>query len=169
MDIGNITAAVNSLKVAGDIARSLFNLHTAAEVGAKASELNRQIIDAQQQVFAANAAQTALLERVRELEGQLERMKAWDAQKQRYALAAPFAGCMVYALKKERSDGEPPHYLCTACFQRGERSILQGKERLKGSFNSVYFCPRAECHAEAETKYGDVPVPQYFEDIKAKQ
>lgn len=88
MDIGSITAAVNSLRVAGDIAKGLINVHTAAEVQSKAIELNQQIIDAQHQIFAANAAQTALLEYIRELEDQVASMKEWEAQKQRYSLAA---------------------------------------------------------------------------------
>lgn len=128
MDMGSISAAVTSLRIAGDIAKGLVSLHTMAEVQSKAIELNQQIIDAQQQIFTANAAQTALVERVRDLEGQIARMEDWDAQKQRYKLAAPFAGCMVYALQKSMSDGEPPHYLCTSCFQKAQRSILQGKE-----------------------------------------
>lgn len=169
MDIGSIAAAVNSLKVAGDIAKGLLSLHTAAEVQSKAVELNQQIIEAQHQIFAANAAQTALFERIRDLEGQLARMKDWEAQKQRYVLAAPFAGCMVYALKKDMSNGEPAHYLCVACFQKGERSILQGMEQPGGGRRSAYYlCPRRECGSQAVTQWSNVSPPEYFEDIKLK-
>jgi hypothetical protein len=75
MDIASIVGAVNSLKVAGDIAKGLISLNTMAEVQSKAIELNQKIIDAQHQIFAANAAQTELVERIRELEGQVTRMK----------------------------------------------------------------------------------------------
>src|SRR5438067_8029597 len=117
--MGSIAAAVSSLKGASDIAKGLFSLHTMAEVQSKAIELNQAIIDAQHQIFAANAAQAQLVERVRELEDQIAAMKDWNAQKQRYKLAQPFSGCMVYALQKPMSEGEPPHYICAACFQKG--------------------------------------------------
>jgi hypothetical protein len=98
-------------------------------------------------------------------------MKDWDAQKQRYKLVAPFSGCMVYALQKAMSDGEPPHYLCAACFQKGQRSILQaqetGQRRKKDSIGhsySIYACP--ECKAEATTEYISAVKPEFAEDIK---
>jgi hypothetical protein len=165
MDLGSITAAVSSLKVAGDIAKGLISLKTASEVQAKAIELNGAIIDAQHQIFAANAAQSALLERVRELEGQLARMQNWDTQKKRYKLAAPFPGCMVYALQKTSSDGEPAHYLCASCYQKGQAAILQGRETNgPGRSTAVYLC--FTCKSEAKTEWGNVTPPQFFEDIK---
>ena len=170
IDMGSIAAAVSSLKGASDIAKGLLSLHTMAEVQSKAIELNQAIIDAQHQIFAANAAQSALAERVRQLEGEIARMKDWDAQKERYKLAAPYPGCMVYAPQKSMSNGEPAHYICAACYQKGQRSILQGVEgrprkeggRLMGSYN----CPNPTCKSEAFTGYMDAPAPQYFEDIK---
>jgi hypothetical protein len=163
MDMGSITAAVGSLKAAGDIAKGLISLKTTAEVQAKSIDLQEKILDAQHQIFAANAAQTSLVERIRELEAEIARMNDWATQKQRYKLATPFAGCMVYALQKSMSDGETPHYLCTACFQKGQPSILQGKEA--GAMrNSYYYCP--VCKSEASTQYRNVSPPAYFEDIK---
>ena len=169
VDLQSITTAVTSIKTAGNIAKGLLGLLTMAEVQAKAIELNSQIIDAQHQIFAAIATQTALVERVRELEGQVTRMKDWDTQKQRYKLAAPFPGCMVYALQRSMSDGEPAHYLCTACFQNGEKSILQGHEgsRLRGGSGrelANFSC--SACNAEAATQWRNITAPQYFEDIK---
>ena len=161
MDLASIGSAVSSLKVAADIARGLINLHTLTEVQSKAIELNGKILDAQHQIFQANTAQTALVERVRELESQITRMKDWDAQKQRYKLAAPFSGCMVYALQKSASEGEPPHYLCASCFQKGDRAILQGKETK--TRHSYYFCNA--CGSEAETQWNNVIAPVYFEEV----
>jgi hypothetical protein len=163
MDFGSITAAVGSLKAAGEIAKGLIGLKSDAEVQAKAIELNQKIIDAQHQIFAANAAQTSLLERIRELEAEITRMNDWATQKLRYKLATPFPGCMVYALQKSVSDGEPAHYLCTSCFQKGQPSILQGKEA--GAMrNSYYYCP--VCKSEASSQWRNVSPPEYFEKIK---
>lgn len=167
VDISSITAAVSSLKMAGDMVKGLINLRTADEVQSKARELNQQIIDAQQQVFVAHAAQVELLGRVGELEGQVQRMKDWEAQKARYDLAAPFAGCMVYALKKDLSNGQPPHYLCVTCFERGEKSILQGREEAgPGGRHAAYICSRRECGCVAVTRWSNVTPPEYLENIK---
>jgi hypothetical protein len=161
MDMGSIASAVGSLKTAGEIAKGLINLHTMAEVQAKSFELGQQIIDAQQQIFAAHAAQTTLIDKVRELEGQIARMKNWETQKQRYKLAAPFSGCMVFALQKSMSGGETAHYLCTTCFNKGQPSILQGKEYADRS--ASYYC--YICKTDAPTQSGGIPDPEYFEDI----
>lgn len=150
--------------MAGDIAKGLISLQTLAEVQSRAIDLNQKIIDAQHQIFEANATQATLIERIRELESQLARMKDWEAQKQRYELAAPSAGCMVYALKKAMSKGQPPHYLCVACFQKGETSILQGKQPQVGQ--SFYECPHRECGSRATTEWGGLPRPKYLEDIQ---
>ncbi len=167
--LGEIIAAANSLKAAGQIAIGLIDLKSEAEVHAKAIELNQKILAAQSELFAAQATQTALVDRVRDLEGQIASMKNWDAQKQRYKLAAPSPGCMVYALQKSMSGGETPHYLCAACFQKDQPSILQGKEGrpLKpgmGMVHASYCCP--VCGSEAFTRWVNVQPPQYFEDIK---
>jgi len=165
VDMGSIAAAVSSLKVAGDIAVGLVNLKTMAEVQSKAIELNQKIISAQHDIFAANAAQTALVERVRELEKQIAEMKAWEGQKQRYKLARPFAGLTVYALQKSMSNGEPPHYLCTNCFHSGKPSILQNAQPKDGW--TLFRCQ--VCKSEGPTGYrGSVPA-EYAEDIKDAQ
>ena len=93
-------------------------------------------------------------------------MKNWDAEKLRYKLAAPFAGCMVYALQKSMCEGKTAHYLCASCFQKGQPSILQSVEggRKGGAFHSSFAC--SVCKTEAFTGYANAIAPEYFEDIK---
>lgn len=165
VDMGSITAAVGSLKVAGDIAMGLINLKTMAEVQAKAIELNQKIIAAQHEIFAANAAQSTLVERVRDLEKQIARMEAWEAQKKRYQMASVLAGTTIYALKKSMSDGEPPHYICASCYQTGHRSILQNGQDMK-TMRTFLVCPNPACKAETPTGYNGFPQRRYAEDIK---
>jgi|SRR3990167_733995 len=164
IDLGQIAAAVGSLKAAGDIAQGLISLKTMADVQAVSIKLNQQLIAAQHQIFAANAAQTALVERVRELEGQIAAMKDWDAQKQRYQMVVPFSGCTVYALKQSMSEGEAAHYLCANCFQSGKRSFLQA---VKSKDHWVhYVC--AACKAEMDTGYRGVGPASYAEAVKTE-
>lgn len=161
MDMGQIAAAATNLKIAGEIVQGLISLKTMAEVQAKAIELNGKIIAAQHDLFAVNASQTVLVERVRDLEGQIADMKAWEAEKQRYKLVSPFSGAMVYAVQKHMSNGEPPHYLCTSCYKAGKPSILQIAQNKEGW--SYFGCPI--CKSEARTGYRGAARPKYAEDV----
>jgi hypothetical protein len=168
IDMQSMSIAVSSVRAAGEIAVGMMSLKTTTEVQAKAIELNQKIIEAQHQLFAANATQSALAERIRDLESQLARLQVWDTQKRRYKLATPFPGCVVYALQKAMSDGEPAHYLCASCYQRGEKSILQGRTPLQpkagqGRAYAQYFC--TVCKAEATTHWMNIEPPKYFEEI----
>ena len=170
VDMGSIAAALGGLKTAGEIAKALLQMKSDAERQAKVIELQSVILAAQSSAISAQSDQFAMLEEVRKAKEELAKVKAWETEKQRYRLAQPFSGCMVYALQKSMSDGEPPHYICAACYQQGRRSILQGVEgrprkeggRLLGSYN----CP--VCKSEAYTGYVDAPAPRYFEDIKQR-
>lgn len=104
----------------------MISLKTMAEVQAKAIELNAKILSAQHELFAANAAQSQFIERIRELEEQIANKEAWNAQKQRYRLATPYSGVTAFALQKAMSNGEPPHYVCANCFQGGKLAIPEG-------------------------------------------
>lgn len=164
MDIGSIAAAVASLKTAGDIAKSLLELRTLAEVQAKAMDLNGKIIDAQHQVFAANAAQTTLVERVRDLESQIARMKDWETEKKRYRMSAPATGAVVYALQREMSSGEPPHYLCANCFKQGKPSLLSDLPDLKAG-TSMHYWMCSACGSKSGTGFIASVSMKYAEDI----
>jgi len=166
MDLTTVTTAFSSIKAAGEIAKSLISLHTTVEVQSKVIELNHRIIEAQQLVFATQTTQSELVSEVSDLKGQIARMKNWETEKQRYKLAAPFPGCMVYALQKAMSGGETAHYLCTACYQKGQPSILQGREAKQtkeGRGNAAFICDVCGLRAEPNSPW--VPAPQYFEDI----
>jgi len=153
IDMGSIAAATSSLRVAGEIAVGLINLKTMAEVQAKAIELNQKIIAAQHDIFAANAAQSTLIQRVNELEEEIARVKAWKETKQRYVLVSPSSGFFAYALKSEGQPPEPAHWICAGCYEEGSRSILHGE---KVDIGRKYFqvCPR--CKTSIQTGHGPI-------------
>lgn len=160
-----LVAATESLKVAGQIAVGLIDLKTTTEVQSKAIELNQKILAAQHELFAANTAQAALIERVRDLESEITRMKDWETEKNRYQLATPYIGCLVYALKKAMSNGEPPHYICTRCYENGKRSILQ---TAPGAMNAYFCCPDKDCQMKAYSGWPGIGPLQYAEDVTAQ-
>lgn len=82
-------------------------------------------------------------------------MKDWSSERERYQLTAtaPSDGSMVYMLKPAMRGTEPPHWLCTRCFDDGKKAILQ-KQKSDGSF-SIYGCP--SCKATLSTHWRRVP------------
>src|SRR5262245_52272779 len=96
-----VTLFVNigtSLNLAKNIAVGLSNLKTMAEVNAKAIELQGAILSLQSDAFTAQAQQSALLQRVRDLETEVASVKAWEETKQRYELNEVHPGTFLYSL-----------------------------------------------------------------------
>ena len=162
-----LTTLVQLASSLAKLATDLVSTSDAAKRNAQLIEFQNALIGLQSLIASVQQENATLIRQKSDAEEDLKRMKNWDAQKQRYKLAAPFAGCMVYALQKSMSNGEPPHYLCAACFQKGEPSILQSREAKRtkeGRDCSLFYC--SVCRSEAVTGYMNTVSPQYFEDIK---
>lgn len=150
------------------LATDLVSASDTAKRNAQLIEFQSALIGIQSLVASVQQENATLLRQKDDAEEELKRMKNWEAQKQRYKLVAPFAGCMVYALQKTMSEGQPAHYLCAACFQKGQPSILQsteGRPRKEGGRIMASFACSA-CRSEAFTGYMNAVAPQFLEDIQ---
>jgi hypothetical protein len=138
-----ISLGIQALKSLLGIAKEAKDLTDPGAIRAKVSEMYGLILDAQVSAIDAREAHTAQVQRIRELEEEIARLKAWGHDKQRYELQkAGRGGAVVYGLKADRREGEPPHWLCANCYQRGEKSFLSvtaGRYQ-----NAVWECGR--CH-----------------------
>jgi hypothetical protein len=101
-------------------------------------ELTRRILDAQAALLATGEAQAATVHRIAELEQEVVRLKDWSAEKERYQLHSIDRRAFAYVKKPGMEGSEPPHWLCTNCFDNNSlKSILQ----FIGQMNdSVYRC-----------------------------
>lgn len=133
-------AGLGALKSAFDLARGLKDLNDAAARNAVAVELGEKLLTAQH-------AQSTLLERVSGLEKEMTRLKAWDAEKERYQLTEVSPGVFAYTVKPGMEAGEPFHMLCANCYQHNEKSLLQATQEHRKA-RRVHRCPR--CQAEFE-------------------
>jgi hypothetical protein len=143
VDIGAISGGLASLKAAKDIAESLINLRDTAKFQSAIVELQGKILSAQSDQFS-------LLERVRELEAELTQLQPWEAEKKRYKLTDYGSGTFAYELKAEAAEGEPIHRLCAACYQKGQKSILQF-QFITSNSRERYDCPNCETAFELGT------------------
>lgn len=159
MDMSLIQGTISGLKIAGDIAKGFLELKSIADVQEKVIELQSAILSAQSSALSANADQAAMADEIRKLKEEISRVKAWESKKLRYKLHSPWAGAMVYALKKSMSDGEPPHWICAQCYENGKPSILQYKA--SSSVEGVYACP---CGANVHSVPGGIFEYQYVAD-----
>lgn len=148
MDMSLIQGTISGLKAAGDIAKGLLELKSISDVQGKVIELQSAILAAQSSALSANADQAAMVDEIRQLKEEIARVKAWEAQKQRYKLTSLWEGAVVvYALKESMSESEPPHWICTKCYEDGMRMILQ--PRKNSAAMTVLSCPH--CKSEIHT------------------
>lgn len=161
MDMTLIQGAITGLKTASDIAIGLGKLNTLAQVQEKSVELGQIIVAAQSATLSAYADQAAMIEEVRALKEEIMRVKAWETQKQRYKLVSPWkAGGVAYALRESMANGEPPHLICTKCYEDGRKSILN-PVRIENGFLG-FGCPI--CKSQIPTGYRGGANPEYAQD-----
>ena len=151
MDISLIQSTISGLKLAGDIAKSFLELKSVSEVQGKVVELQSAILSAQSSALSANAAQATMIEEIRTLKEEIARIKAWESEKKRYQLISPWNGTVVYALKKSMSNAEPPHWICTNCYENGRKRILN-QHRKHNSFIE-FICPVCKAPIQPHNRY----------------
>lgn len=116
--VAEALAGLSAFKTLFDLAKGLKDVSDAATRNAVAVELYEKIM-------VAHAAQSALLERVRDLEAQVASFKDWEAQEQRYELKQLRDGVFAYTLKEGVEPPEEPHHLCANCYGDRKKRVLQ--------------------------------------------
>lgn len=113
---GTISGATTAVK---DI-KALFDKPDIDVTSAKQliSELHDKLLKAQSDHIAIKGALLDIQEEQRSTE-------QFQTQAARYALVQTDMGAMIYELKQTCANGEPIHYLCTTCYEKQIKSILQ--------------------------------------------
>ena len=160
MDMTLIQGAIAGLKTASDIVIGLSKLNTLAQVQEKSVELGQVIVAAQSATLCAYADQAAMVDEIRALKKEIADVKAWESQKQRYKLVSPATGSLVYTLKESMKGAEPPHWICTKCYEEGRKSILNPHQDAKGFCQ--YLCP--VCKSQIPNGYRGPSEAEYAPD-----
>ena len=162
MDMTLIQGTISGLKLAGDIAKGILELKSLSDVQGKVIELQSAILSAQSSALSANADQAAMVEEIRALKKEIADIKAWEEQKQRYKLVSPWGGAVsvVYSLKEKCKSSEPPHWICTKCYDDGRRTILQPRENKDGFI--LLVCPT--CKSEIHSGFRGIAPASYALD-----
>ncbi len=125
MVVAEIAAGAQSLRAALDIAKAMIGLRDAEAFRAKSIELQTVILEGLERAIEARETYTAQADRIRDLEAEVARLKAWDAERQNYELKKIGRGVVAYMLKPEARGAEPPHWLCPDCYAKGEKAYFQ--------------------------------------------
>lgn len=155
---GNSYVAAFGLALKG--LEAMKGMSTKADLDKQAAQLFQIILAGQSGALEESVKQRALLETVRDLEEKLIRVNAWDQQKQRYELVPLWQGAVTYALKKEGSRGEPPHWICGTCYDNGRRSILNDAIHYSASGRGRSFlvldCPVCKAQVASDSSGGSI-------------
>lgn len=138
---------LGTFKTMLDMAKGLKDINDAAI-------RNTAIVELTEKIIAAQAAQTALITRVGELEKELVRFENWETEKQRYEMETLPPGIHMYRLKAGMENGEPPHKVCADCYNKGVKSLLHNT----GTFNGQTHWKCHSCGFD-ETTGSFVPPP----------
>ena len=133
--VAEVFAGLSALKSAFDIAKGLKDIDDA-------TRRNSAVIELQETILSAQAAQSELVESVRALKAEVASFETWDAEKERYELQ-PLGSQAIfaYSLKAGMGATEPPHSICPDCYQQRRKSILQQATRFPGRCD-VRLCQR---------------------------
>jgi rubrerythrin len=145
-DMTVIAQALGALKALKDIGEATIGLANAAAFRERQIEFQQRIIDAQSAISAMQVEHSTALERVRDLEKEITRLKAWETQKERYELKRYNPGVFLRALKPSEARGEPPHTICPKCYEHGKPSVIQRTGNMMTAREPTHFCP--ECRTE---------------------
>jgi hypothetical protein len=156
IEVVNINAALQGLKVLGDWVQTHREMKNFNELTAAVAKVNSELSAAYTALLACQQEQLALTKRVGELEKENMELKDWNRQKEHYQLTALTPHVTAYALKPGMEQGEPPHYLCTNCYDRREKSILQ--PNTAGPKVFTYYCPHCQSKFPVASPPINVPV-----------
>jgi len=144
--VAEIYGGLAAAKAAFDIAKGLKDIHDA-------TLRNAAVIELQEKILSTQEAQAALIERIGDLEKEVAAFDKWEAEKEKYELkAVSNTGMVAYMLKPDTRDSQPPHWLCTNCYESRKTSIIQYSGDMGRDLH--YKCP--SCSATFRT-YGERP------------
>ena len=123
--LSEATAAFTSLKTATDIVKTLLALREATQFNSQLADLLNAVVDARLQTFAIQESHTSISSRVKELEDEIERLKSWKAEAEKYEAMEVASGLFAYVSKDNLQTMQSAQKLCSNCFHKQVKSFLQ--------------------------------------------
>lgn len=140
MDVSFISATISALSAAKDIGKSAVGIRDFNALATTVSQLNDQILKAQDSLFAHQSQLIALQEELRQAMERLHLAEKVINDRGSYQLFELSAGVFVYRNKLVDGDAQPGiyHLLCQPCFDVGRKAVLMREETAGGI---CHVCP----------------------------
>ena len=136
MDAGTIISGITS---AVSLAKTLKDMGGDSETKALSTELYDSIINLQSGLLTLQGSYFQLQQEKNDILKELDSVKQWEQEKEKYELKELQKGRLLYSLK-DGITGEPHHYICTNCFQDGRKSILHLEDCGHTHFYKCFSC-----------------------------
>jgi hypothetical protein len=104
------------------------------------------LITARTDVLEGSEREASLLKKIDALEQEINRLKAWDRESERYKLTRFYPGTYAYVLKPEMARGEPPQRLCQPCYDQRKKGVLHAGQVERRY--QTYHCPTCKMKFE---------------------
>jgi hypothetical protein len=154
VDLTAIAGMAASIRAAIDITKAMKDVNDANVLQTKTFELTREIMAAQSYAMDAMQEQAALQTTVRELNEKIAKLEAWNSEKDRYELREVGPGVLAHTMKQGMERGQPFHMLCSNCYDRGIKSVIQSTQELQVG-RRMHMCP----HCKTKIPLGAVARP----------
>jgi DNA-directed RNA polymerase subunit RPC12/RpoP len=89
------------------------------------SAVQDKLLDANSAALVAQGEQSKLLAENMELKKKLAEVEDWNRRISRFRLHEFETGTLAFALREDMAEGEPMHYICATCRDRGHITRLQ--------------------------------------------
>lgn len=156
-----IQGAIVSLKSAAEIVRVLYTAKLDTDTKEKIDQLKDLVFNARESALNSQNQLTEVLETCTELKRKMAELIEWGEDKKRYQLFKTNSiQSVVYAIKESAANGEPPHYLCTNCYEDRRKSILNNKQTPDKW--TIFDCPK--CNSSVPTGSRGEVSPIYIPD-----
>lgn len=133
MDMPNVGAAVDGLKIGIDLLKSLYNRSGGTDDKVKIDDALSKLGDAQDALFTLREELIRLQTENVSLNKQIAESETWDTKLSEYELARTSGGAVVY-----KSKGKPEHYSCPSCISSKKViEILQNNRTQTGKYRCV--------------------------------
>lgn len=119
------SAAIQSVKVLGDILKAAHELKDSTALVAAVNEVQGKLTVAYEAVCNSLEKRHALERRTAELEKELKDIKDWETEADRYGLTEICTGVFAFTTKPGMENSEPPHKICAACHSKRQKGYLQ--------------------------------------------
>lgn len=121
--LGMVNSGLNGAKTAVGLAKDL--RETVNKPDPDVLALRQKVAELQVEIITNKEAYLAVYDALLDLQRKAEQAEKFQLDAARYKMTQTDMGAVVYSLRPECAEGEPPHEICASCFGNDIKSVLQ--------------------------------------------